>query len=104
MIRRVPADPDEHGCPYLVGGIYQKKLRGVEGRPSFRVTALPELQRLGDVTRTDVLAEGGFNGTRALSGLPSWIAKPRLATSARMSRCGASNRGDSTSAITSTQQ
>lgn len=65
MIRRVPADPDERGCPYLVGGIYQKRLRGVEGRPSFKVTALPEMQKLGDVTRADVIAEGGFNGARA---------------------------------------
>lgn len=65
MIRRVPAFDDERDCPFLLGDVYQRKLRGVAGRPSFRVVALPMRQRLGDVTHREALAEG-FLGRRAL--------------------------------------
>lgn len=65
MIRRVPALDDEQD-PYLVGGVYQRKLPGLTGRPSFRVTLPPIRQRLGDVTQRDAIAEGRMDGRRAL--------------------------------------
>lgn len=64
MIRRVPAD-DEHDCPFLLGDVYQRKLRGIDGRPSFRVVAVPTRQRLAAVTHRDAIMEG-FLGRRAL--------------------------------------
>jgi hypothetical protein len=66
VIRRVPALDDEQPCPYAVGGIYQRKLPGLSGRPSFRVTLPPTRQRLGDVTQRQVIAEGRMDGRRAL--------------------------------------
>src|ERR671921_499190 len=65
VIRRLPVDLDERGCPFVPGGLYQRKLRGIDGRPTFRVLATPVKQRLSDVTRRDALAEG-FTGARAL--------------------------------------
>jgi hypothetical protein len=65
VIRRLPIDPDERGCPFVPGCLYQRKLRGIDGRPTFRVLEPPTKQRLGDVTRRDALAEG-FTGARAL--------------------------------------
>jgi hypothetical protein len=66
VIRRVPAFDDEQQCPYDVGGVYQRKLPGLTGRPSFRVTLPPIRQRLGDVTQRQVIAEGRMDGRRAL--------------------------------------
>jgi hypothetical protein len=66
VIRRVPAFDDEQQCPYVVGGVYQRKLPGLIGRPSIRVTAPPYRQRLGDVTQRQVIAEGRMDGRRAL--------------------------------------
>lgn len=67
VIRRVPAPDDEQQCQYDVGGIYQRKLPGLSGRPSFRVTLPPIRQRLGDVTAAHVASEGRISGnTRAL--------------------------------------
>lgn len=65
MIRRVPA-PDGERCPFVVGVVYQRKLPGLSGRPSFRVTAEPRLQPLALVTHREVVAEEGFDGRRAL--------------------------------------
>lgn len=64
MVRRVPADQHE-GCPFLVGQVYQRKLPGLSGRPSFRVTDTPRLQRLGEVTHREAIEEGQ-EGRRAL--------------------------------------
>lgn len=66
VIRRLPADTDEPACPFVVGETYQRKLRGLEGRPTFRVLATPVRQRLGEVTHRDAQAEG-FAGRRALT-------------------------------------
>lgn len=66
MIRRVPAFDDEQACPFVQGDIYQRKLPGLSGRPSFRVTMPPVRQRLGDVTHRQVIAEGRMSGWRAL--------------------------------------
>jgi hypothetical protein len=66
VIRRVPAPVDVQHCPYDVGGVYQRKLPGLTGRPSFRVTLPPIRQRLGDVTQRQVIAEGRMDGRRAL--------------------------------------
>lgn len=66
MIRRVPAFDDERQCPFEVDGVYQRKLPGLHGRPSFRVTMPPIRQRLGDVTQRQVIAEGRMDGRRAL--------------------------------------
>jgi hypothetical protein len=65
VIRRLPVDPDERDCPFIPGCLYQRKLRGIDGRPTFRVLEPPIRQRLRDVTRRDALAEG-FTGARAL--------------------------------------
>lgn len=68
MIRRVPAFDDEQACPFVQGDVYQRKLPGLSGRPSFRVTTPPIRQRLGDVTHRDVIVEGRIGGSaRALS-------------------------------------
>lgn len=65
MIRRIPA-PDEH-CPYQLDHVYQREWPGLNGRPSFRVTATPMRQRLSLVTRQDVITEGRHGtGARAL--------------------------------------
>ena len=64
MVRRVPADQHE-GCPFLVGQVYQRKLPGLSGRPSFRVTDTPRLQRLSEVTHREAIEEGQ-EGRRAL--------------------------------------
>lgn len=61
MIRRIPA-PDEH-CPYQRCIIYQRKWPGLNGRPSFRLTADPVRQKLADVTRPDVVTEGRHGNT-----------------------------------------
>jgi hypothetical protein len=68
VIRRVPAFDDEQQCPYEIGGVYQRKLPGLTGRPSFRVSEdnPPWRQRLGDVTQRQVIAEGRIDGRRAL--------------------------------------
>lgn len=66
MIRRVPAFDDETACPFEIGGVYQRKLPGLSGRPSFRVTMPPIRQRLGDVTHRAVILEGRITGRRAL--------------------------------------
>lgn len=66
MIRRLPAHPDEPACPFRVGEVYQRKLRGLDGRPSFRVTAEPRRQRLGSVTQREASVEEGYAGRRAL--------------------------------------
>lgn len=59
VIRRIPATDTEQTCPYHVGNVYQRKLPGLNGRPSFRVQKpAPVRQRLADVTRADVIAEG----------------------------------------------
>lgn len=73
VIRRVPAHPDEHDCPYRAGKVYQRKFRGLEGRPAFRVTTEPRRQRLGEVTHREAQTEG-FNGRRALEGFRvAWV-------------------------------
>lgn len=64
MVRRVPANMDE-GCPFLVGHVYQRKLPGLSGRPSFRVTEPPRIQRLSEVTHRGAIEEGQ-EGRRAL--------------------------------------
>lgn len=66
MIRRVPASPDDPEDRFVQGGVYQRKLPGLSGRPSFRVTLPPIRQRLGDVTQRQVIAEGRMDGRRAL--------------------------------------
>lgn len=66
VIRRVPAFDDETACPFEIGGVYQRKLPGLSGRPSFRVTMPPIRQRLGDVTHRAVILEGRITGRRAL--------------------------------------
>lgn len=66
MIRRVPAFDDEQHCPFDVGHVYQRKLPGLSGRPSFRVTRIdPVRQHLGGVTQREVIAEGRHSGRRA---------------------------------------
>lgn len=68
VIRRVPAFDDEQDCPFVQGGVYQRKLPGLSGRPSFQVKLPPIRQRLGDVTHRQVIAEGRIGGSaRALS-------------------------------------
>jgi hypothetical protein len=53
--------------PYVRGHVYQRKLPGLNGRPSFRVTAEPRKQRLGLVTARDAIQEGVITGNaRAL--------------------------------------
>lgn len=75
MIRRLPADPDEPASPFVVGETYQRKLRGLDGRPTFRVLATPVRQRLGEVTHRDAQAEG-FTGRRALEGFRlDWVRR-----------------------------
>lgn len=75
VIRRLPADTDEPACPFVVGATYQRKLRGLDGRPTFRVTREPVRQRLGDVTRADALHEG-FTGGRALQAFQlDWVRR-----------------------------
>lgn len=75
MIRRLPAHVDEERCPFLVGEVYQRKLRGVSGRPSFRVLVEPARQRLADVTQRDAQAEG-FGGRRALEAFRlDWVRR-----------------------------
>lgn len=64
VIRRVPAHEDDEACPFLVGAVYQRKMPGLRGRPSFRVTALPKPQRLGDVTHRQVVIEEGYPASR----------------------------------------
>lgn len=66
VIRRVPAFDDEQACPFVQGDVYQRKLPGLSGRPSFRVTMPPIRQKLGDVTHRQVIAEGRMDGKRAL--------------------------------------
>lgn len=75
MIRRLPADPDEQACPFVVEETYQRKLRGLDGRPTFRVTREPLRQRLGSVTHREAQAEG-FTGRRALEGFRlDWVRR-----------------------------
>lgn len=75
MIRRLPAEPDEQDCPFVVGQTYQRKLRGLEGRPTFRVLTTPVKQPLGDVTHREAQAEG-FSGRRALEGFRlDWVRR-----------------------------
>lgn len=53
--------------------MYQRKLRGLDGRPAFRVTRKPRKQRLSDVTHKEALAEG-FHGGKALRGFQAtWV-------------------------------
>jgi hypothetical protein len=66
VIRRVPVGENEHICPFRVGSVYQRRLPGVNGRPSFRVTAEPREQKLRDVTHREVITEEGGQGRRAL--------------------------------------
>jgi len=66
VIRRVPAFDDETVCPFEIGGVYQRRLPGLTGRPSFRVTMPPIRQRLALVTHKQVIAEGRIQGNRAL--------------------------------------
>jgi hypothetical protein len=66
VIRRVPAFDDETVCPFEVGGVYNRKLPGLTGRPSFRVMLPPIRQRLGLVTHKQVIAEGRIQSNRAL--------------------------------------
>jgi hypothetical protein len=68
VIRRVPAFDDETVCPFEIGDVYQRKLPGIDGRPSFRVMEKappPYRQRLVLVTQREVIAEGRFSGRRA---------------------------------------
>lgn len=75
MIRRLPAHPDEERCPFLPGDVYQRKLRGVAGRPSFRVIGEPAWQTLADVSLRDAQAEG-FGGRRALEAFRlDWVRR-----------------------------
>lgn len=71
MILRIPGY--EQVCPYRMGQVYQRKLRGLDGRQTFRVMLEPRKQRLSDVTHKDALAEG-FHGGKALRGFQvAWI-------------------------------
>lgn len=73
MIVRVPAFDDETACPFHVGHVYQRKLPGLQGRPSFRILAEPVRQQLGTVTHLQAL-HAGFQGGRALEGFrAAWI-------------------------------
>jgi hypothetical protein len=66
VIRRVPAFDDETVCPFEIDGVYQRRLPGLTGRPSFRVTMPPTRERLALVTHKQVIAEGRIQGNRAL--------------------------------------
>lgn len=61
----MPAGPNDERCPFVPGEVYQRKMPGVSGRPSFRVLDVRR-QRLGSVTQREVLTEGLHTGRRAL--------------------------------------
>lgn len=72
----MPVDAGEDGCPFAVGAVYQRRLHGLSGRPSFRVTAEPRRQRLRDVTQREAQVEEGHLGRRALEAFRlAWVRR-----------------------------